>query len=32
MTEIVPLAALPGLAPRILQGAVRGRIVVDVKA
>jgi acrylyl-CoA reductase (NADPH) len=32
MTEIVPLAALPELAPRILQGAVRGRIVVDVKA
>lgn len=32
MTEIVPLAALPELAPKILQGAVRGRIVVDVKA
>ena len=32
MTEIAPLAALPELAPKILQGAVRGRIVVDVKA
>ncbi len=32
MTEIVPLEALPALAPKILQGAVRGRIVVDVKA
>jgi acrylyl-CoA reductase (NADPH) len=32
MTETVPLAALPGLAPRILEGRVRGRIVVDVKA
>ena len=32
MTEIAPLAALPQLAPKILQGAVRGRIVVDVKA
>jgi acrylyl-CoA reductase (NADPH) len=32
MTEIVPLAALPELAPKILGGSVRGRIVVDLKA
>ena len=32
MTEIVPLAALPELAPKILGGGVRGRIVVDLKA
>jgi len=32
MTQIVPLAALPQLAPKILKGEVRGRIVVDVKA
>ncbi len=32
MTEIVPLSALPGLAPRILKGEVRGRIVADVKS
>jgi acrylyl-CoA reductase (NADPH) len=32
MTETVPLAALPELAPKILEGAVRGRIVVDVRA
>ena len=32
MTEIVPLAAVPQLAPKILNGAVRGRIVVEVKA
>ncbi len=32
MTEIVPLSALPGLAPKILSGATRGRIVVDVAA
>ncbi len=32
MTQIVSLAALPGLAPKILNGEVRGRIVVDVKA
>ncbi|MBV9521813.1 MAG: oxidoreductase [Alphaproteobacteria bacterium] len=32
MTEIVPLAALPALAPRILKGETRGRIVVDVNA
>ena len=31
MTEIVPLTAVPGLAPQILKGAVRGRVVVDVK-
>jgi acrylyl-CoA reductase (NADPH) len=28
MTEIVPLADVPDLAPRILDGAVRGRVVV----
>ncbi|HEY3912812.1 MAG TPA: MDR family oxidoreductase [Stellaceae bacterium] len=32
MTQIAPLSQLPELAPKILQGAVRGRIVVDVKA
>ena len=32
MTEIVPLAVVPELAPQILNGAVRGRVVVDVKA
>ncbi|HEY0525816.1 MAG TPA: MDR family oxidoreductase [Stellaceae bacterium] len=32
MTETVPLAALPGLAPKILKGGVRGRVVVDVNA
>ena len=31
MTQIVPLAALPDLAPKILGGGVRGRIVVDLK-
>jgi acrylyl-CoA reductase (NADPH) len=30
MTETVPLSALPGLAPKILSGATRGRIVVEV--
>ena len=30
MTETVPLSPLPGLAPKILGGATRGRIVVDV--
>jgi acrylyl-CoA reductase (NADPH) len=30
MTEIVPLTALAELAPKILDGATRGRIVVDV--
>jgi len=32
MTETVPLAALPGLAVRILEGGLRGRTVVDVNA
>ena len=32
MTETVALAALPALAPRILAGAIRGRIVVDLLA
>jgi acrylyl-CoA reductase (NADPH) len=32
MTETVPLSALPGLAPKILVGETRGRIVVDVTA
>jgi len=32
MTETVPLSALPELAPKILEGAVRGRVVVDVRA
>jgi acrylyl-CoA reductase (NADPH) len=32
MTETVPLSSLPELAPRILAGAVRGRIVVDIEA
>ena len=31
MTETVPLAAVPGLARKILDGEVRGRIVVDVR-
>jgi hypothetical protein len=26
----VPLSALPGLAPKILGGEIRGRIVVDI--
>jgi acrylyl-CoA reductase (NADPH) len=30
MSETMPLSALPGLAPKILGGATRGRIVVDV--
>jgi len=30
MTETVPISALPGLAPKILGGATRGRIVVDI--
>jgi acrylyl-CoA reductase (NADPH) len=30
MTETVPLTTLPGLAPKILGGEIRGRIVVDV--
>jgi acrylyl-CoA reductase (NADPH) len=32
MTETAPLSALPALAPKILEGEVRGRIVVDVSA
>ncbi len=32
MTQIVPLSAVPKLAPKILKGEVRGRIVVDVSA
>jgi acrylyl-CoA reductase (NADPH) len=32
MTETVPLSALPELAPKILKGEIRGRIVVDVSA
>jgi acrylyl-CoA reductase (NADPH) len=32
ITEIVPLSALPELAPKILGGETRGRIVVDVSA
>jgi acrylyl-CoA reductase (NADPH) len=31
MTESVPLSALPALAPRILAGEIRGRIVVEVE-
>jgi acrylyl-CoA reductase (NADPH) len=30
MTRTVPLSALPEIAPKILQGAVRGRTVVDI--
>jgi acrylyl-CoA reductase (NADPH) len=30
MTQTVPLSALPQMAPQILQGAVRGRTIVDV--
>ncbi|MBO0735909.1 MAG: oxidoreductase [Alphaproteobacteria bacterium] len=32
MTSTVPLTALPELAPKILAGRIRGRIVVDVTA
>lgn len=32
LTEIVALAALPDLGPKILKGETRGRIVVDVNA
>lgn len=32
MTEKAPLSALPGLAPKILAGETRGRIVIDVRA
>jgi acrylyl-CoA reductase (NADPH) len=30
MTEAVPLASLPDLAPKILKGEIRGRIVVEI--
>jgi acrylyl-CoA reductase (NADPH) len=30
LTQIVPLAEVPALAPRILKGEVRGRIVIDL--
>jgi acrylyl-CoA reductase (NADPH) len=32
MTRVEPLAALPGLAQKILKGEVRGRTVIDIKA
>src|SRR5712671_5672726 len=32
VTQIVPLAEVPALAPRILKGEVRGRIVIDLAA
>ena len=32
ITETVPLAALPALAGKIMEGGVRGRIVVDLQA
>jgi acrylyl-CoA reductase (NADPH) len=32
MTQTVPLSALPELAPKILKGEIRGRVVVDVAA
>jgi acrylyl-CoA reductase (NADPH) len=32
MTQAVPLSAVPDLAPQILGGQTRGRIVVDVRA
>ncbi|MEC9347708.1 MAG: MDR family oxidoreductase [Pseudomonadota bacterium] len=32
MTEVVPLSKVIELAPKILEGKVRGRVVVDVKA
>jgi len=28
----VPLTEVPKLAPEILQGAIRGRVIVDVNA
>ena len=31
-TQTVPLAEVPGLAPRILKGEVRGRVVIDIAA
>jgi acrylyl-CoA reductase (NADPH) len=32
ITQTVPLADVPALAPRILKGEVRGRVVIDVTA
>jgi acrylyl-CoA reductase (NADPH) len=32
MTTVVPLGELPGVAEKILKGATRGRVVVDVRA
>jgi acrylyl-CoA reductase (NADPH) len=32
LTETVPLAAVADLAPKILKGGVRGRVVVDLRA
>jgi acrylyl-CoA reductase (NADPH) len=32
MTRVEPLAALPGIAQKILKGEVRGRTVIDIKA
>ena len=32
MTSVVPLSELPDLAARILKGATRGRVVVDIRA
>src|SRR5205807_8357747 len=32
VTQTVPLAEVPALAPRILKGEVRGRIVIDLAA
>jgi acrylyl-CoA reductase (NADPH) len=32
MTQTVPLLALPELAPKLLKGEVRGRVVVDIAA
>ena len=32
MTTVVPLAGLPDVAEKILKGATRGRVVVDVRA
>lgn len=32
VTQVVGLSQVPGLAPRILAGGVRGRVVVDVNA
>ena len=32
MTEILPLSSLPEFAPKILAGAIRGRVVLDVNA